>query len=400
LVTEESGAVGEIWITDIGANSFKVWNSGLSGDAFRWQIYDGESAPGYSGNDNLAGPSGVTITHNLNLSNYQPEVLVTEESGAIGEIWITDIGANSFKVRNSGSGEAGFLWAIYKSNIESNHRGNAGLAGPSGVTITHNLNLAFYQIQLDAVEESGAIGEIWITDIGANSFKVRNSGSGLEGFSWVIYAVMAGEDAISVLLAERLCSEIAAGVDLMLLVANIKQSLDTGSGVDAILELVNVIFESETGIGVDEWTPILAEVLKADTGLGAELAELFLLGTETGSGMDAVFGIVNIILDSDVGGSIDAVLTQTILGADIGAGVDEWADQLAAVFESETGAGADEILESLAAILSSDTGLGKDMGLRLGAWILLKLLQEQIVDIRMTQDGKPVNISLSQEVIS
>ena len=356
--------------------------------------------PGYSGNDNLAGPGGVIVTHSLNLSNYQPEVIVAEESGAIGEIWITDIGANSFKVWNSGLSGAEFLWAIYKSGIESSHRGNVGLAGPGGTTITHNLNLAFYQIQLDVAEDSGAIGEIWITDIGNNSFKVRNSGSGLEGFSWVVYEIVAGVDVILELLAERLCSEIATGADLMWRVANVIQSMDTGSGVDTILELASVIFKSETGMGVDEWAQILAEVVKSDTGSGAELAELFLLGADTGSGVDAMLDIVNVILKSDAGSALDAILAQTVLGTDVGAGVDEWTERLAAVIQSETGAGADARLELLATILSSDIGVGKDMGRRLGAWILLKLLQEQIVDIEMTQEGKPVNISLSQEVIS
>ena len=66
------------------------------------------------GTANFAGPNGVTITHNLNLSNYMPAVIPTADGdGAIGEIWITDIAANSFVVRNSGSAVTEFTWVIH-----------------------------------------------------------------------------------------------------------------------------------------------------------------------------------------------------------------------------------------------------------------------------------------------
>jgi hypothetical protein len=72
------------------------------------------SGSGHIGNSNFAGPGGVTITHNLNLANYRPHIDLTEVSGAIGEIWITDVAVNSFVVRNSGAGLATFSWIIYE----------------------------------------------------------------------------------------------------------------------------------------------------------------------------------------------------------------------------------------------------------------------------------------------
>jgi hypothetical protein len=66
------------------------------------------------GSSNFAGSGGVTITHNLNLSNYAISITPTADgSGAIGEISITDIAVNSFVVRNSGSGVTGFTWIIH-----------------------------------------------------------------------------------------------------------------------------------------------------------------------------------------------------------------------------------------------------------------------------------------------
>ena len=63
---------------------------------------------------NFAGPGGVTIAHNLNLSNYSVTIIPTADgAGALGEIWVTDIAVNSFVVRNSGSGVTTFTWIIH-----------------------------------------------------------------------------------------------------------------------------------------------------------------------------------------------------------------------------------------------------------------------------------------------
>ena len=63
---------------------------------------------------NFGGNAGITITHNLDLSNYAVEVFPTENgAGAIGEIWITDIADNSFVVRNTGSATTEFTWVVY-----------------------------------------------------------------------------------------------------------------------------------------------------------------------------------------------------------------------------------------------------------------------------------------------
>ena len=66
------------------------------------------------GASNFAGPGGVTITHNLNLSDYGVSVKPSADgAGAIGEIQITDAAVNSFVVRNSGAGVTAFIWIIH-----------------------------------------------------------------------------------------------------------------------------------------------------------------------------------------------------------------------------------------------------------------------------------------------
>ena len=66
--------------------------------------------------------------------------------------------------------------------------GTSNFAGADGATITHNNNLSNYTasiIQTDA-DPVGSVGEIWVTDIAVNSFVVRNSGSAITSFTWVI----------------------------------------------------------------------------------------------------------------------------------------------------------------------------------------------------------------------
>jgi hypothetical protein len=66
------------------------------------------------GSSNFAGPSGVTITHNLNLANYTPTIIATADgAGAIGEIRISGVAADSFVVHNSGIAATTFTWVIH-----------------------------------------------------------------------------------------------------------------------------------------------------------------------------------------------------------------------------------------------------------------------------------------------
>lgn len=66
------------------------------------------------GASNFAGATGVTITHSLNLANYAVSITSTAVGGGnIGEVIITDLGVNSFKVKNSGSATTAFTWLIH-----------------------------------------------------------------------------------------------------------------------------------------------------------------------------------------------------------------------------------------------------------------------------------------------
>ena len=71
---------------------------------------------------------------------------------------------------------------------EIHAEGSSSFAGPGGVTITHSLNLSNYGVGIEpSADAAGALGEVWVTDIAADTFVVRNSGIAVTGFIWVIH---------------------------------------------------------------------------------------------------------------------------------------------------------------------------------------------------------------------
>jgi hypothetical protein len=68
------------------------------------------------GTSNFAGPGGVSVVHDLNWISYGLSIIsTTDPSGAVGNIWITDITANSFVVRNSGSAVTAFTYVVNRT---------------------------------------------------------------------------------------------------------------------------------------------------------------------------------------------------------------------------------------------------------------------------------------------
>lgn len=143
-------------------------------------------------------PGGTVIGHAGALSNTFV-VIIPEEGGALGAagIYGTDaIASTSFTVRNSGAGGGRFRWLAFNAaTITGQFQAisTATFGGSAGVTITHNLNLARYDILLTPVWDSELPG---VGDYGVeietktpNSFVVKNTGANVTSqFKWAVLA--------------------------------------------------------------------------------------------------------------------------------------------------------------------------------------------------------------------
>ena len=125
------------------------------------------------------------------------------------------------------------------------------------------------------------------------------------------------------------------------------------------------VIESDLGSGADVAPSIMAEVENADIGIGADAVLVSLssrLETETGIGVDALVNIINVKFSSDTG-----------------EGQDDWAAILAAIKDSDTGKGVESSI------------------MVVWVYLLLKLLQENSLNMDLSQKLKTMDLKLSQE---
>lgn len=133
---------------------------------------------------------GVLITHNLNTLDYSVSVESTAvASGTVGEIWIGDKTANTFKVYNSGLDKTvNFLWAAMAS-IPRIIRGTGVFKSVTGSVIAHGANTTDYSVSIVPTSNPGGdLGDVYITNKLDNSFTVVCSGATTSAtFDWILY---------------------------------------------------------------------------------------------------------------------------------------------------------------------------------------------------------------------
>jgi hypothetical protein len=194
-IDDSGAAVGEIYIDSIGPNSFTIHNSGHGQSDFDWSI---PKDPYNKGNSVFAGSGGQTVPHTKGDTDYVPCIIPSADSGgALGEWWITDKANTSFVVRNSGSALTAFEWTIPR--FDTGGKGASAFAGSGGVTITHNLGISgnYMPLIIPTANPNGCLGAVYVTDVTSNSFKVRNTGSAVTTFDWILYNAMGTLHAIS-----------------------------------------------------------------------------------------------------------------------------------------------------------------------------------------------------------
>ena len=200
-IADPPADVGETYIGSTNPNSLIVYNSGHGRSEFRWAI---PNNPYGKGDSTFAGPGGQTVTHTKGDTDYVPCIIPSANgNGAIGEWWITDIANTSFVVRNSGSGLPAFKWAIPR--FGTGGKGASSFAGSGGVIITHNLNISggYTPLIIPTENPNGHLGAVYVTDITTNSFTVKNTGSAITTFMWLISeptrGIVADSDVFGVL---------------------------------------------------------------------------------------------------------------------------------------------------------------------------------------------------------
>lgn len=110
-------AHGDIFNVDASGHIIRL-PAGTSGNFLKTQGPGANPiwAPGSNdvyGIDNFDGPSGVMITHSFGSTDYEFRIRPnTDGGGAIGEVWIDNLAANTVVVHNSGLGVSGFAWHL------------------------------------------------------------------------------------------------------------------------------------------------------------------------------------------------------------------------------------------------------------------------------------------------
>ncbi len=142
--------------------------------------------------------------------------------------------------------------------------------------------------------------------------------------------------------------------------------------------------------------------LGSDLGSGADAASEFiatLTKSDQGAGTDILSALINILHKTDTCAGTDALseLLAAVIQSDSGSGNESLCSRL--LGSSDQGAGADSLSELIATILKTDSGSGIEATKVVYIFMLLKVLHERQVNIMASQSDRPVNITLSQEVI-
>ena len=306
-IADPDASVGEVHINSIELNAFTIYNSGRAKSKFRWWI---PIDPYDKGDSTFAGLGGRTVAHTKGDTNYVPCVIPSAlGGGAIGEWWITDIANTSFVVRNSGNATTTFSWAM--PECDNDCKGVSTFAGKAGITITHNLDVhEDYTVLIVPTENpNGHLGAVYITDITANSFKVKNTGVATTSFLWIIFNVRTFS-----LLAALLESDLGLGTDALAMLTLILVFGDSGIGADALVELSATLSQSDQGAGADALAALFAAIIESDSGSAIEMLQKKIFSSfDQGAGVDTVSELLASLIQSDFGTGIDKAIQAVIV---------------------------------------------------------------------------------------
>jgi hypothetical protein len=129
-----------------------------------------------------------------------------------------------------------------------------------------------------------------------------------------------------------------------------KTSSDTGSGLESLGDRIFGAVDGGSGV---EALSLLAELIKADGGSGLDaLVELIQLieklSSDAGSGIDALTALDVALIESDTASGLDfALLSASLLAADLGLGLDEVTALAKALLATDLGIGSDRLVAKI-----------------------------------------------------
>lgn len=208
-----NGNLGEFWIENKTAKSFRVGSSGrLVSVKFDWILmlnesqsanFDSTNFPFLQGEATLSAEAGTTVTLPRTMPDGDYSVYVTpveNHGGQYGEVWTENKTNNSFKLRTSGGSVSKVNYIAVRNTEMTYNRedipvitGSASFNGNSLVEIRlpeGKLKTKSYQVAITpAADSQGSLGEFWVEEKSLNSFRVRTTGGTTVNFNYVLFGV-------------------------------------------------------------------------------------------------------------------------------------------------------------------------------------------------------------------
>jgi len=160
----------------------------------------------------------------------------------------------------------------------------------------------------------------------------------------------------AVTLVEKSSSDIGAGSEASSQIATLSKA-DSGDGVETLLS--RALGVAEVGSGAEVWALLAVLVATGETGTGAEFASKLFSSADSGSGVESL--LTRLLATSETGTGTETLLSRLLRHTDSGLGADTCLSLLATLARAETGSGLDAVIGLItAALAASDTGLGVD----------------------------------------
>jgi hypothetical protein len=187
-------SIPTLWV-DTSTNYVYVIVDSTPGAAVWYQVSAGLISGIYTGSGVFNGSTGVSVAIGSTLSSANYKLAITPLANPInvGPIYTSTKTTSTFKVFNLGSDAVTqFDWVLIDTSVAgiSVYAGNdtfAGSGGTTSVSIGTTLTGTSYYVALTPTANPSLVGGFYMTNKSTTGFDVKNSGSGVSAFDWVLF---------------------------------------------------------------------------------------------------------------------------------------------------------------------------------------------------------------------